>query len=192
MNKSASLNNIFSCIDDDSWWLFFGDNDSFTPFRPSNITLETISKLNRYNNLNHKHYIKIGEECPICLNPILHRKEAYLTDCAHSFHCHCIASNYNTNYEYGYKCPICRQDVGIFDDCKHRYSEDKCISNSLDKLEDFWNNIDTDCPHKCYYVFSNGDTNYRTVHDLGMKQNCKRCKIYRTTGEIWGWHEIVN
>ena len=63
---------------------------------------------NIIENLQVKHYIKIGEECPICYDAIHHRNEAFLTDCGHSFHYHCII-----NYDYtnsfkkeGVYCPI--------------------------------------------------------------------------------------
>ena len=39
-----------------------------------------------YDNLKIKHYNKLGEICPICLEEIWSSKEEFLTDCGHIFH----------------------------------------------------------------------------------------------------------
>lgn len=100
-------------------------------------------------NLQIKHYIKIGEECPICYENINHRKNAYLTDCGHAFHYNCIITyDYKNSFEkIGIHCPICRQDIGIYDNIKDKYRKS---NNSLDNLEDFEMNIKKKLPKVCY------------------------------------------
>ena len=90
-------------------------------------------------NLKIKHYLKIGETCSICLDEILRRKDAFLTDCGHSFHIGCII-NYdykNSFVKLGVFCPLCRSDMGNYLDFRDRY---KYSRNCLDILEDFENN----------------------------------------------------
>lgn len=59
-----------------------------------------------------KTYIKVGDECPICLDPILAKTNAYLTCCGHAFHKRCILTAYHTQiFEwniFSFRCPICR------------------------------------------------------------------------------------
>jgi hypothetical protein len=184
MNRSVSLDNIFSKIDNTHWWSFYENYDindeRFIAVNPIDICEEM--DINR--NLQNKNYLKIGEECSICLNPINSRSDAYLTDCGHPFHCKCISDNYSINYEYGSNCPLCRQDIGDFTNIKNKYINygynDK--NRLLDKLEDFWNNININIPRKCYYLLNNGEINYRTIHNLGMNKKCRVCKIYRESG----------
>jgi hypothetical protein len=185
MNKSVSLDNIFSKIDNKHWWSFY-DKDDTVLVNPIDICdYMNIDRNYHYKNLQNKHYIKIGEECSICLNPINSRSDAFLTDCGHPFHCKCISDNYSINYEYGSNCPLCRQDIGDFSHIKNKYiNYGFNIKNRLlDKLEDFWNNINVNIPNKCYYLLNNGDINYRTIHNLGMNKKCRVCKIYREGGD---------
>lgn len=104
---------------------------------------------NIIENLQVKHYIKIGEECPICYDAIHHRNEAFLTDYGHAFHYHCVI-----NYDYtnsfkkeGVYCPICRGDMGLYDNLKDRY---KGSENSFDNLEDFEVNQKNKLPKICF------------------------------------------
>jgi len=107
-------------------------------------------KRNIIDNLQIKHYIKFGEICSICFDEIVQRKNAFLTDCGHSFHYQCII-----NYDYinsfnskGISCPICRQDIGIYDNIKDKY---KYLYNySFDNLEDFEMNIKNKLPKVCF------------------------------------------
>ena len=108
-------------------------------------------KRNIIDNLKITHYIKIGTDCPICYEPINQRKNAYLTDCGHSFHYDCII-----NYDYcntftfaGIYCPICRQDMGPYDDLKNKYNKSR---NSFDNLEDFEMNIKNKIPKVCFNI----------------------------------------
>jgi hypothetical protein len=126
-----------------------------------------------YDNLKIKHYIKIGEECPICLEPIFYKSNAYLTPCGHSFHVECIHKHDYTKFlsDYGSaSCPMCRQDIGIYDDSKRIYFNN---SNGLDKLEDFWKIIKFKLPTPC----KNWD------HCIGFNKNCIDCIEYRKTGK---------
>jgi hypothetical protein len=118
-------------------------------------------------NLKIKHYIKIGEECPLCYEPIWHKKNAFLTDCGHAFHSSCIHSYEMANIynDYAIFCPMCRCDMGLYGENGYIYISSE---NRLDKLEDFWNNISYETPRVCC-----------KNHILGLNKNCKKCVNYR-------------
>jgi hypothetical protein len=126
------------------------------------------------NNLKIKHYIKIGEECPICYEAIYNRKNAFLTDCGHSFHYSCII-----NYDYknsfvknGVFCPICRQDMGNYNDLKDNY---KYKTNEMDKLFDFEVNIKTKLPKICFNFY---EYKYNPhFHRMNYK-TCDYCQLW--------------
>lgn len=122
-------------------------------------------------NLKIKHYIKIGEKCPICYEHIFFKKDAFLTDCGHSFHLSCIHSYEMANMynDRGIFCPVCRSDMGMFGESGQIYYNSK---KQLDKLEDFWNNITFIRPKLCYI------SDY-TDHILGLNNNCYNCIEYR-------------
>jgi len=42
------------------------------------------------DNLKIKHYIKIGEECPICMDHVWSYKNAILMLCGHGYHATCM------------------------------------------------------------------------------------------------------
>jgi hypothetical protein len=117
-------------------------------------------------NLKIKHYIKIGEECPLCYEAIWHKKNALLTDCGHAFHLSCIHSYEMANIynDKGVFCPMCRCDMGLYGEIGYIYLNSE---NKLDKLEDFWNNISYKTPEVC------------RNHILGLNKNCKDCVNYR-------------
>lgn len=131
---------------------------------------------NIYENLRVKHYIKIGETCPICYDSINNRKNSFLTDCGHAFHYSCIIDyDYciikNKINNYNICCPICRQFMGDYKDIKDRYPYSK---NELDKLDDFENNIKIKVPNVC---FDSHQIKYKN-HFSGMNyKNCFYCRL---------------
>jgi len=71
-----------------------------------------------------KLYIKIMDECPICLEMITSKRNAYLTDCGHAFHKTCMHKLVFQNINAS--CPMCRNVHGIgpinlFSDESHRF-----------------------------------------------------------------------
>ena len=64
-----------------------------------------------------KHYIKFGEECPICYEPIHSKTSAYLNNCGHSFHRECIhkwaLASITSNDDRS--CPKCRENIGFYE-----------------------------------------------------------------------------
>lgn len=58
-------------------------------------------------------YMKWGQVCVICFDPIVNQQNAYLTECNHAMHKACITSLWNsTNFSsMEFKCPLCR--VGL-------------------------------------------------------------------------------
>ena len=61
------------------------------------------------DNLKTKSATKDMERCTICLMDIDEGEKIIELDCKHSYHTLCL-TQYLTNY--GYKCPICRKEVG--------------------------------------------------------------------------------
>jgi len=128
-------------------------------------------------NLKIKHYIKIGEECPLCYEPIWYRRDAFLTDCGHSFHLSCIHSYEMANMfddgAFGISCPMCRSDMGLYGDNGRIYFNS---SKGLDKLEDFWNNIQYKRPTLCGHQYN---PQHISDHILGLNNRCYYCIKYR-------------
>lgn len=123
-------------------------------------------------NLQTKHYIKIGEECPICYEQIVHKRTAYLSNCGHAFHYKCIV-----DYDYHrslsccpknileLQCPMCRQNMGYYPELKNKYIYG---CSKLDKLEDQNNTLHFTNPKMCY-----------VCHNVkGFNNTCDRCKLY--------------
>jgi len=122
-------------------------------------------------NLQIKHYIKIGEECSICYEKIFTKKNAFLTDCGHSFHYSCIINyDYKNSFGQGLYCPICRQDMGIYMDLKDKYIESKL---NLDKLQDFELNFIFKLPKVCYNI------NHYMFNDHFFRLQYKTCRYCR-------------
>ena len=131
-----------------------------------------------------KCYIRPGDECSICYEPILTKTSAYITNCGHHFHKMCLVKYLNvkwlsTKYTSTAKCPMCRCSLG-HPDFVQRY-RDSYFSvnyeneNELDKLEDFWISQNYKLPLFC-------SNDYK--HYLGIKNNCWCCKVYRETGSV--------
>jgi hypothetical protein len=123
--------------------------------------------------LNVKTYIKIGDECSVCLEPMFHKTDAYLTGCGHSFHRKCLSRVFKAKWETKpfsvFRCPLCRSGLGC-PDLFVRYDGE----NQLDKLENFWITKDCLIPELCD----------RGKHYLGMKSSCQTCLNYRDTGYV--------
>lgn len=145
---------------------------SYTYNYHSNDNYKRKIKKSIIENLKIKHYIKFGENCPICYDDIISRYDAFLTDCGHSFHLSCII-----NYDYkniynklGIFCPICRSDIGNYYDLKDRFTNS---SNNLDKLEDFNFNIKFKVPKVCFNYHDLIYLNHFQTHNF---KNCFYCK----------------
>ena len=123
--------------------------------------IETI-----HDYLKTKHYIKFGEECSICYEPIYSKPNAFLTDCGHCFHKTCM-TKWLISTSLNGSCPICRQDVGLFD--FERYSSRK----GLDGLEEFELNKDITLPNFC------GGYDDDELHITGIDKNCPECIKWR-------------
>jgi hypothetical protein len=68
-------------------------------------------------------------------------------------------------------CPLCRTaNYQTID--RPRYNS----NNNLDKLEDFWDNIDLLIPNSCYWGLG------LSKHYLGMNKQCGFCLKYRKYG----------
>ena len=134
-----------------------------------NIEEQNITSiLSGEENLKIKHYIKIGEECSICYDDINHKDNAYLTDCGHSFHKNCI-NKWLMETKFDGNCPICRQDIGIYD------GDTYFSGNSLDKLECLWLDYDKIYPKYCSY-------GSKFTHIKGVDKYCDDCLKYREFG----------
>jgi len=137
----------------------------------------TIGEQNMKCNLNRKCYIRPGEECSICLEPIMKKSEAYLTYCGHSFHKNCIFKSFEQKWDQKYcstfKCPICRRNlVADIANINIRYNE-KWGQFTLDNLEHFWTRKDFILPEYC----QNGWDHYQ-----GLNDDCSNCLYYRKYG----------
>lgn len=105
--------------------------------------------------MNGRYYIVPGHECPICMDPIIRKSDAFLTACGHAFHKICIFNAYTqkmfeNNYT-NFTCPICRSKLGNdIEYINERYRENN--GNGLDILENFWIKqpfiLPTLCPFK--------------------------------------------
>lgn len=132
-------------------------------------------------DINKKCYIRFGEICSICTDPIITKSSAWLTPCGHSFHRKCLIENFqyrlnnNMTIEYSNEipCPICR--TGHIWCCVGLENIDRFNNyNGLDKLENFWLSIDLKQYLMCY----------KCDKGLGMNKSCINCENYRNTGNI--------
>lgn len=126
--------------------------------------------------LKVKNYVTIGDECSICYELIIHKKNAYLTGCGHSFHRKCLADVFIAKWKskaYSQlNCPLCRCGLGC-PDLFQRY--DYFNGNALDLLENFWLSKDFMTPEFCSSWTEHS-------HYVGMKKDCSLCTLYRETG----------
>jgi len=133
-------------------------------------------------NYKVKCYINPGQECPICLTPIARKCNAYLTACGHAFHKNCIFKAFETKmnqaYYANYKCPICRQCLGL--DIEYIDERYNSKPGSLDELENFWYKFPNICPVLCNNGINCDENEY---HHLGTDNVCAKCLKYRA-GEL--------
>lgn len=120
-----------------------------------------------------KCYIKCGEQCAICLESILNKKNAFLTGCGHAFHRNCLFKSFEIKWMLkpfsSLRCPLCRCGLG-FPELDLKY-----ISNdNLDQLENFWLSKEFIMPTYC--------SNLKSSHYLGMNKKCCKCISYCKTG----------
>jgi hypothetical protein len=131
-------------------------------------------------NIKRKCYIKPGEECPICLEPILTKESGYLTCCGHAFHKKCVfkivESKWFQSFPCTIHCPMCRKYLGgeIYEMTKRYNVFNETRVNYLDRIEDFWL-----C--KDFYLIVPCSNGYD--HAVGMKKGCSQCKKYIETGK---------
>lgn len=130
-------------------------------------------------DLSVRSYIKWGEICCICFDPIWHKRTALLTECGHAYHRGCMQTMYeigvSTNKHYDFCCPMCRKNLGISPQLR-RYNN---WYNSLDRLEDFWTNGDISL---CIVCNTSREIGVTTTHHLGMRNDCAKCRKYRIHG----------
>ncbi len=164
-------------------------NDSFLEYsiydtdgEESNLPIfpETIGNPFFKCNFKRKVYIKPGEECSICFDKIMTKKNAYLTACGHSFHKTCLFTTYEikrqTNPYCSLNCPLCRAKLGLdIKDLAYRYRY--IFNNQLDNLENFWIKKDFICCDICPS---------KNFHYIGMKNNCEDCKKYQDGDLLFG------
>jgi hypothetical protein len=135
-------------------------------------------------NIKVRCYIRPGDSCPICCDPILTKSSAYLTCCGHTYHKKCLFKYMetkwlSTKYMSPIRCPICRCCLGHPELIQRYRSSYFNINykndNQIDKLEDFWISREYKLPAFC----SNGYDHY-----LGMNKLCFCCEEYREKGDI--------
>jgi hypothetical protein len=139
----------------------------------------TIGNTGVLCNVKRKCYIKPGEECPICMDPITTKSTAYLTTCGHSFHKLCIfkcmEKKWTDKYGSCFHCPMCRTNLGMdIHDINERYNYGSIKCNNLDLLENFWLKKDFTIAYICRNKFD---------HYLGMKRGCQKCENYVSEGK---------
>jgi len=139
---------------------------------------------------NAKCYLIRGESCNICFDNINTSRDAYLSNCGHSFHHSCIYKyqyvKENTDHE-DIMCPVCRQDPGAWNlDITKYWLYD--TTTSLDKLDNFWIFLDINQPcldscHVCCKIligkerFILNKCGHRTTCGLHQYQSCRNCLL---------------
>jgi len=129
-----------------------------------------------------KCYIKAGEECPICYEPIMTKYTAYLTNCGHAFHKQCLFAYMEARwstapYLSSLQCPLCRCALGhpvLLQRYKSSYFNGiGCEDHTLDKLEDFWLSHQYTLPVHCSNDYD---------HYIGLNRHCATCIAFRENG----------
>jgi hypothetical protein len=175
----ATIEDILNPIERDAWFYvdingedadYYYEKEVPIDVYPYNICNDDriYKKKGTYRILKIKNYIKFGEECSICYEPIYSKPNAFLTDCGHCFHKTCVSKWFISTCLNGC-CPICRQDMGLFD--FQRYASTK----GLDGLEEFELNKDIRLPEYC------GGYDDGNLHIMGIAKNCPDCMRWRNT-----------
>ena len=166
-------------------WFYIEDNEHLDI-----IPVEFYCEIYRSNheitkdkkdNLKIKHYIKFGELCPICYEPIYFKKHALLGNCGHCFHNHCIFKRdeidlYTVKQNKLGECPYCRQDMGLYECSNNRYQTTKGKNQFCDGVENYINNYNLTYSNICMRYTMQGR------HAVGFDKNCYECLKYRNTG----------
>lgn len=186
INTSITVEDIFHCNERNRDKLSYLDQNKINVVSPMIIGYFCIEKYiiklqskhlilcrkSTIENIKKKSYLVPGEECSICFEAINTRYSALITDCGHCFHYKCIQKyiysiKKNVRFDnYSCLCPLCRQEIGDIYGIKDIYRNSY---NNLDRLENFWNNIEINYPHKCVSCLKN----------LGMNKLCYNCLNYR-------------
>lgn len=148
--------------------------------------------------LHTKGYVKLSDpklsKCAICLELILHKKNCFLTSCCgSSFHKKCItnAKMYNSiNTPNQLSCPLCREIIpDDFAEFNYKYNSSSPKFNYLDKLENFWDNIEFIEPLICICQEQTQTQNGHKLksHFLGLGKNCFECDNYNKSGKYYNF-----
>lgn len=169
--KSVSEDNIlcdkYQAEKAERYWVLLGKPDfmgcNASEQNRRRITTDDYGAFKGYD----KAYIKIGDECPICYEPMMNAKNSYYTDCGHKMHKTCITSWYDAhnNSTSGCWCPLCIQDMGMCD-----WLVEGMINHKYDNLELFKDYIDRQQCTYCHYYIGNG-----------RKMGCNSCKLWAYT-----------
>lgn len=142
----------------------------------------TIGNQDKKCTFNNKCYVRPGDECSICYEPILTKRTSFLTDCGHSYHRKCLFAYIQNKWQSSscisvVKCPLCRRSIGeqVF---QSRYRSSYFLGGTenvhgLDRLEDFWLCHEFNLPEFCRNKYN---------HYLGFSSTCKTCNLYNTKG----------
>jgi hypothetical protein len=116
----------FTCIDIETCpnSVSFGEDDDSANkqcccHRSQIVVPQEIGEWWQPLKLNTRSYIPISAECPICLLPMIHKRNAWITYCGHAFHRTCLVQSYYSymnnkdivKYTNCIPCPICRSDL---------------------------------------------------------------------------------
>ena len=149
--------------------------------RQIDTTLDTDPEYRRRQleqSLNRRSYICIGESCSICMDSVIHKRNAWITYCGHAYHRTCLVQYYHSYmkrvkpYTNCVPCPLCRAEIptcctGI------DVSRYQCrVKNELDVLENIHVTFDLLFPAACY----------KCDKWVGMNKHCKICLKFREGG----------
>jgi len=162
MNKTKKTGTKKSLADDDVFWLYERNMNYYRCCKTNGNTMArctntwnqtdcycsetyavqpiTIGDQTMPCRLQTKTYIPIGEQCPICMEGIYSKNNAYLTGCGHAYHKSCImfVLQITSGTHRNLLCPFCRANLGR-PEIPGRYGT---TYNELDCLENFWATMD--------------------------------------------------